>query len=184
MKLLTLTEEKECTKCGVPKYLNEFHKMAQSRDGHRPDCKECHLKDQKVYQELHSDQEAARSATHYAVNREDRLEYQQAYAIAHHEQIVAYKKNNLSAHAERQRLRESNKQHVFDEHVDRMTVFQRDEGICGICNKEASVDDFHVDHVVPLSKGGRHNYSNVQTAHPSCNCKKKDRLNFVLEEVK
>lgn len=32
--------------------------------------------------------------------------------------------------------------------------------------------DFHVDHVVPLSKGGMHGYTNVQPAHPRCNMRK------------
>lgn len=32
---------KFCTKCGVEKELDEFHKLASSKDGHRPDCKLC-----------------------------------------------------------------------------------------------------------------------------------------------
>ena len=34
-------ETKKCTKCGEVKELGEFHKMAASRDGHRPVCKSC-----------------------------------------------------------------------------------------------------------------------------------------------
>lgn len=38
------------------------------------------------------------------------------------------------------------------------------------------MDNFHVDHVIPLIRGGRHNYENVQTAHPYCNIAKRDRV--------
>jgi 5-methylcytosine-specific restriction endonuclease McrA len=60
----------------------------------------------------------------------------------------------------------------FVEPIDPQSVFERDEGICGICGNPANRDDFHVDHVIPLSRGGSHAYSNVQTAHPLCNLRK------------
>ena len=44
-------------------------------------------------------------------------------------------------------------------------------GMCGIC-EEFIQGKFHVDHVIPLSKGGLHCYANVQPAHPNCNRKK------------
>jgi 5-methylcytosine-specific restriction endonuclease McrA len=31
------------------------------------------------------------------------------------------------------------------------------------------VEAFHVDHKVPLARGGEHSYENVQPAHPFCN---------------
>jgi 5-methylcytosine-specific restriction endonuclease McrA len=58
------------------------------------------------------------------------------------------------------------------EYIDRTIVFERDEGICGICGGEADASDFHVDHVIPLSRGGEHTYTNVQVAHPLCNQRK------------
>jgi 5-methylcytosine-specific restriction endonuclease McrA len=44
-------------------------------------------------------------------------------------------------------------------------------GMCGIC-KQFIEGKFHVDHVIPLSKGGMHGYVNVQPAHPVCNQRK------------
>jgi 5-methylcytosine-specific restriction endonuclease McrA len=41
-------------------------------------------------------------------------------------------------------------------------------GRCGICC-EFIEGDFHVDHVIPLARGGQHGYVNVQPAHPRCN---------------
>jgi 5-methylcytosine-specific restriction endonuclease McrA len=44
-------------------------------------------------------------------------------------------------------------------------------GMCGIC-KDFIVGKFHVDHVIPLSRGGEHSYANAQLAHPTCNLEK------------
>jgi 5-methylcytosine-specific restriction endonuclease McrA len=59
----------------------------------------------------------------------------------------------------------------FVENIDRQTVYDMHGGMCGIC-EEFIVGKFHVDHVIPLSKGGLHGYVNVQPAHPKCNVEK------------
>jgi 5-methylcytosine-specific restriction endonuclease McrA len=30
----------------------------------------------------------------------------------------------------------------------------------------------HLDHIVPLARGGEHSYANTQPAHPTCNRRK------------
>lgn len=43
---------------------------------------------------------------------------------------------------------------------------------------------YHVDHIIPLSKGGLHAADNIQLLCPSCNCKKnaKDPILFMQEK--
>ena len=76
-------------------------------------------------------------------------------------------RGNAHWHAYRARKRAA---HV--EHVDRDLVFVLADGICGICGTSADPWSFHVDHIVPLSKGGAHSYANTQPAHPACNWRK------------
>jgi 5-methylcytosine-specific restriction endonuclease McrA len=71
--------------------------------------------------------------------------------------------------------RRARKLEAFVEHVDPSTVFEMHGGMCGVCN-EFIAGDFHVDHIVPLSRGGAHAYINVQPAHPMCNLKKGARV--------
>lgn len=71
--------------------------------------------------------------------------------------------------------RRARKLAAFVEEVDPRGVFEMHGGMCGICH-EFIVGDFHVDHVIPLSKGGLHGYINVQPAHPLCNYRKGDRV--------
>lgn len=68
--------------------------------------------------------------------------------------------------------RKARRRGAFVDYVDPGLVFARDMGICGICGDEVSPRAFHVDHVIPLSKGGQHSYENVQLAHPICNRRK------------
>ena len=62
-------------------------------------------------------------------------------------------------------------------------LFQRDKGICQICGEPCDYNDYvykdntfvagnnypSVDHIIPLSKGGEHSWSNVRLAHRHCN---------------
>lgn len=45
-------------------------------------------------------------------------------------------------------------------------------GICGICNKQLTDKYIHLDHIIPLAKGGAHVQTNIQPTHAICNCRK------------
>jgi 5-methylcytosine-specific restriction endonuclease McrA len=40
----------------------------------------------------------------------------------------------------------------------------------------SSRDGKHIDHIVPLSRGGLHCYANVQVAHSRCNLRKRNKI--------
>ncbi len=80
------------------------------------------------------------------------------------------------AHASREARRRAAKRHPGAEAVDRLTVYKIDQGVCGLCGRDADVEDFELDHIVPLACGGAHTYANVQVAHGPCNRAKGGRL--------
>lgn len=55
---------------------------------------------------------------------------------------------------------------------NRRLVWNKDKGICGICNAPADVDDWDLDHIIPVARGGTDTFDNVQVSHPLCNKKK------------
>lgn len=59
--------------------------------------------------------------------------------------------------------------------VCRLDVWARDNGVCGICGQSADPASWHVDHIVPIARGGIHAMSNVQVSHPTCNRRKGTR---------
>jgi len=62
-------------------------------------------------------------------------------------------------------------------------LYERDKGICYICNKECKWDDIEIingnkiagnlypsiDHIIPLCKGGNDDWNNLKLAHRICN---------------
>jgi 5-methylcytosine-specific restriction endonuclease McrA len=66
---------------------------------------------------------------------------------------------------------------AFVEDVDPRVVFERADGVCGICSKPVDREsNWEVDHVVPLARGGEHSYANTQLAHRKCNRAKGARV--------
>lgn len=59
----------------------------------------------------------------------------------------------------------------------RYRILERDQFACAACG--ATADDgikLHVDHIVPVSKGGRTEESNLQVLCAECNLGKFDRM--------
>lgn len=55
----------------------------------------------------------------------------------------------------------------------RDVIFARDGGICMKCGKRVSKDDYHVDHIHPVSKGGDEwELNNLELSCPRCNLSK------------
>lgn len=59
---------------------------------------------------------------------------------------------------------------------ERRDIYIRDKGTCGICGKFVPPDSFTIDHIVPISKGGTYEYSNLQCCCRKCNQLKDDAL--------
>jgi hypothetical protein len=57
---------------------------------------------------------------------------------------------------------------AFSEPIDSQIVFERDEGLCGLCGEPVDPDNWDLDHAIPLGPGD-HTYENLQVSHPSCN---------------
>jgi len=74
-------------------------------------------------------------------------------------------------------VRRARKANAFVERVDPAVVFSHAKGVCGICHKVIDrAEKWHVDHVVPLARGGVHSYDNAQPAHAFCNVSKGTKL--------
>jgi len=58
----------------------------------------------------------------------------------------------------------------------RMQVLTRDGYRCCACGRSSADVELHVDHIVPVSKGGQDTLSNLQTLCKDCNLGKSDAL--------
>ena len=58
------------------------------------------------------------------------------------------------------------------ERIPRAYIIERDNSRCHICRKKCRSSEIHIDHVIPLSKGGTHTLENLRVAHAKCNMAK------------
>lgn len=58
---------------------------------------------------------------------------------------------------------------------DIQRLYEQADGRCWWCGKRVG-DDYHVDHRIPLSKGGSNDVANLVIACPFCNMSKHDKL--------
>lgn len=153
----------------------------------------------RLWRRAHPELVAASKRIHHAKYRDRELAKQRAWRAANSGRILEHRRQRYAAEREQHlanaRVRyATNPEHAkrrvshnlkrralvagaFVEFVDALTVFRRDQGICGICRQPVDPKSkWHVDHVLPLSKGGAHSYVNVQLAHARCNVSKRDRI--------
>lgn len=112
------------------------------------------------------------------VNREKRLEYARAqqarYRAEHPDHAPAWWAANPEKHREYQRRRRfakvDNPGSVGVSERDWARLLRRYRGCCAYCGVRLSL--VHMDHVIPLKRGGRHAIGNVLPACPRCNVRK------------
>jgi 5-methylcytosine-specific restriction endonuclease McrA len=138
-----------------------------------------------AYRLAHREETAAYRLAH----RQERSATDRAYREAHHEEITAYRLAHRKETAVNTRAwqlanphkvcnneaqRRARKTAAFVEPVDRSTVYLRDNGRCHVCHHKVKAKGWHLDHLIPLSKGGEHSYKNVAVACPACNLKRQN----------
>ena len=64
----------------------------------------------------------------------------------------------------------------FRARFSRKNIFLRDRNQCQYCGEPFDSKDLSLDHVVPISRGGRHSWDNVVCCCVDCNKKKGNRV--------
>lgn len=79
---------------------------------------------------------------------------------------------------------------LLDRDITVKKLYEKEKGICWICGTMTDLDDYvvtdktvicgnnypSVDHVIPLSLGGKHSWNNVHLAHRICNSYKGNKI--------
>lgn len=159
---------KICTKCNQMKDLSEYYRMVGGKDGLRADCKECKLAGDKDRYQLNRTEILDRQNSYYYNNRAARLSYNQI----NKERIRKVRLESVQQrkhHAEYESMRRALIASVSIEDIVRDVVYERDNGICYLCEKPTDPNNWHLEHKIPLSRGGSHTYNNVAVSHPPCN---------------
>ena len=96
------------------------------------------------------------------------------------------RKNRVTKYYDGKRI---NKHNLVDKNISLKRLYKRDKGTCYLCGERCDYNDKvvteegyyivgetypSIDHVKPLSRGGKHSWNNVKLAHHSCNTIKRD----------
>jgi len=103
------------------------------------------------------------------------IDKQRSKAKRSPEEIIKRRKHKKHRHRAR-------KYNCYYEPVSRESVFKRDNYRCKECGEKVQTETIYDDnsgqlgHIIPLSLGGEHSYSNVQCECRKCNMKKRNTV--------
>ncbi len=161
-------EKKVCTKCNKEKNLTEYHKRG---DGLRPNCKECAKAHSKKYYQENLEKARAR-----------KKKYRQETAEKVKDQQKKYREDNLEKVRASERLKQARRRaqkintqveditdKLLNEHWVKNNI---DPERCHYCDEGLYE---HLEHCIPLSRGGTHTKENLVPSCAPCNLSKGDK---------
>lgn len=153
--------ELTCTECGETKSLDNFRCVVR-KDSDLPyydkQCKACVGTRRKIWRDRNPDEVNRKAALWERNNRES---------------INARRRRNGNSGSINRRKRlKSAATFVPITREQIQGLIRKQKGRCAICKKKPR--KLHVDHVMPLAKGGAHAIENMQMLCPTCNRKKTD----------
>lgn len=183
-----------CRQCNEwkPKTTANFYKDRYSTTGFTFLCIPC----TKQYRDANKEHESEQSRKYYAANREKRLANSRDWQAKNKKHLFEYNKRHHEIHKERYAKRwkvwaslNKNRLRFLDSRrraleknapgeytpSDIDSIYRDQAGRCAYCQCEVG-DDFHVDHILALSRGGSNWPDNLAIACPSCNSSKRDKL--------
>jgi 5-methylcytosine-specific restriction endonuclease McrA len=120
---------------------------------------------------------SAQKRQHYIKNKEQILSKLKSYYEKNPEKFTAYS-----------RSRKARKKNAEGSHssADVIVIFEAQKGLCANCQTglfKSGKQKFHVDHIMPLARGGSNWPSNLQCLCPACNLSKnaKDPIKWAQE---
>lgn len=150
---------------------------------------------QKAKREAGRDSKRAYDKKYREKNKEQRIAKEMAWKAANPGKVreikKAWKKRNpeyvtTDAQNRRAMLRKADGKFSAK---DVKYIFEKQRGLCAACSvkiKKSGKNNYHIDHIVPLAKGGSNWPNNLQLLCPPCNLRKsaKDPIQWANENGK
>jgi len=159
----------KCRKCGEEKPQTNFYRDKHKPSGFKPRCKPCDLlsRDKAARAEYEKKYWDSRREERRKMVRESHERNKDHHKKKRREYLRTESgKAKCRKHSQTRYAREKD---AFVEHVDPMSVYRDQDGVCYLCKSRFSFDELELDHVFPLAAGGKHQRSNVAMACIRCN---------------
>lgn len=198
---------KQCSRCNNSFSLDNFRTKGNYFFSY---CKSCEREYSKIYREKNKEK-IKKSKSEYYFKNIDEIKIKQKEYKENNKDILLFKKRHKS-----KIYRENNKDKIIQyrkiynkrlsckvskknyKHKRRaienagditnkqLLKLENNINKCYWCNNKIIDNKYHLDHYIPLSKGGKHTISNLVVSCPNCNLKKgnKDPYKFALTKGK
>ena len=159
---------------------NREARRAYTRRYYEAHKQECQEKSRARYH-ARKEEFAVRRKEYYWSHKEESAAYAHNYRITHPDELRssyrAWRKANplkerARQHRRRSRLAGNGGRHTEE---DVREKFEAQAGLCYWCGKSIQ-DEYQVDHVIPISRGGTNDADNIVLACGYCNRSKKDKM--------
>ena len=156
-------EYKVCSRCDSPLPLSSFSKDRSKHDGLHGFCKEC---TNKI------------NANTYESNPEVKRKKSSAYSKTENGRVTL----RASAMKRRKAIDETSETPITRACISR--IVEMYNGSCAYCGNDCK-SNYHIDHKIPLSRGGKNIFENLALSCPKCNLTKhvKTDVEFCGHEV-
>ena len=153
---------KRCPACEQHKPLDAFNKAEKRPDGKRIYCREC---------------ESAKNRAWAARNRDRERNRTRNWAQANRAKVVQYSLDWQKRNPDKCRMATASRRAKKRENgVFLITDQERQRLLSSPCAECGSTEKIQIDHIIPISRGGRHSIGNLQSLCASCNMAKSDML--------
>lgn len=186
---------KTCSKCCTSKQAEEFSKNRSNRDGLQQYCKTCvKISAAKWYvanseksdaataawKKANREKVSARKAASYKANLDKNKARMAAWYKANSEKVNAKSVARQKAHPEIYRIISQNRRSRKILNGGKLSkdiakrLYRLQKGKCPCCKLPLG-DDYHMDHIMPISKGGANEDWNIQLLRKTCNLQKNSK---------
>ena len=199
---------KQCNKCKEYRTLDNFSKDKSKKDGFRTICTPCgkqYIKNNKKrirerQQKYYQDNKENIYLVHEKYvkdNKEKILEKQRQYREDNKEKRKKSFKSWYEKNKEYHRNWKLNNKHLVRQYNSNrrarkmsqlgflpdnyIEILEQYDTHCRYCNLDLRTNQYHIDHIIPLSRGGMHDFTNMQLICPTCNFSKgsKTHIEFI-----
>lgn len=167
-----------CNKCGTPfPHTSEYFRF-RAPGKLRAVCRSCHNTYRRAWSARNADRLREQKRRRYAADPTSHRARSAAFKAGNGDSIHAYnagyRATHLREHAAYQRNRKARARMAPGTHnaADVTAQLLRQRGRCYWCHKNVG-QDYHVDHVVPLCRGGSNGPENLVIACVACNLHKR-----------
>jgi 5-methylcytosine-specific restriction endonuclease McrA len=168
-----LIEKAICKKCRLEKPVSEFSKESRKRSGIRNECKSCYAAYAREWARKNSDVVNARVRAYHQKNK-DELNLKRA---------IRAQRNPAQTKQSRRRWAENNPEKMRASRIKALqkrrlleksstyqipvkAIMKLQKNACFYCGAKENIE---IDHIVPISKGGRNSEGNLISACVACN---------------